>query len=285
MLYLYGIFVDIVVYNSAFPVSGIMLTHKITSGSMKSNTAELPESLTILINFLENVQEIDCDKLTTFLKSIEMRSADYLPFNYFDHPVNESYGRNKISEGRNYSIFLMSWAPGDFTAIHSHGLSDWGAVCFFGDTTHRLYKADGNRIELVQKGIVPAGTVVPVTGNLVHAMGNMGDNPIMSLHIYGSDNSLSNANDDSEIYEIEKHRVSTTNGSAFLNSEDKFIKKWEKGIVSNSETISDYFEIIKTYYSRNKIVHMADYIDLILRKPELFSLEPSPLKEDIQIIL
>jgi hypothetical protein len=165
----------------------------------------------------------------------------------------------------------MSWVPGDFTAIHSHGSSEWGAVYFLGEVNHRLYRADKNKIELVQKGIVPEGFIAPVVGSLVHAMGNLATKPVMSLHIYGLNRPKSNANDDSLVYELEKKQIRTTDGSAFLNISEELCKKTEKGIITNTETVTDYFEIIRSFYQRNKLDNITSYIDKILRNPDLYN--------------
>jgi predicted metal-dependent enzyme (double-stranded beta helix superfamily) len=242
---------------------------------MKTTSTELPKSLKKIIAGIENEKNIDCSRLLELIKQNIPENADYLPFNKFEHPVCDSYGRNNIYEGKNFSIYIMSWAPGDFTAIHSHGLSDWGAVYFFSDINHRLYTASGNKVELAQKGIVPAGTIVPVSGDLVHAMGNLGKSPVITLHIYGLNQQKSNANDNSFVYEMEKKQIRTTDGSAYINIREELCKRTDKGIVSNAETVKDYFEIISSYYRKNKLTPMVNYIQKVLLSPELYTRENS----------
>jgi cysteine dioxygenase len=240
---------------------------------MTTTENKLPNSLKRIIAGIENDKHIDCERLLEIIRQNIPENADFLPFNKFDHPVNESYGRNNIYEGRNFSVYLMSWTPGDFTAIHSHGKSDWGAVYFFNDINHRLYSAAGKKIELAQKGVVTAGSIVPVSGELVHAMGNLGKSPILTLHIYGMNQQKSNANDNSFVYELEKKQIRTTDGSAFINIREELCKKTDKGIISNAETITDYFEIISSFYRKNKLTQMVNYIQKVLLSPELYMLE------------
>lgn len=242
---------------------------------MKTTSTELPKSLKKIIAGIENEKNIDCSRLLELIKQNIPENADCLPFNKFEHPVCDSYGRNNIYEGKNFSIYIMSWAPGDFTAIHSHGLSDWGAVYFFSDINHRLYTASGNKVELAQKGIVPAGTIVPVSGDLVHAMGNLGKSSVITLHIYGLNQQKSNANDNSFVYELEKKQIRTTDGSAYINIREELCKRTDKGIVSNAETVKDYFEIISSYYRKNKLTPMVNYIQKVLLSPELYTRENS----------
>ena len=234
---------------------------------------KLPVSLVRIIDGIEKDDLIDNDKLVELIKQNELNEEDFLPLSDFGHSADESYGRTLVYEGANFSIYLMSWAKGDFTAIHSHGQCDWGAVYFLGDVDHRLYKASENRIELVQKAVVPKGTTVPVKGNLVHAMGNLRENPSMSLHIYGWEKAESNANDNAFVYELEKKQIRVTNGSAFINISDEFCRETEKGIVTNTDTVKDYFEIIHPYYKKNKINSMDNYIAEVLKQPELYEVE------------
>jgi cysteine dioxygenase len=227
-------------------------------------------SLLRLIKAIESEENIDNRLLKEIIQQSGLDEADFHQFTRFNHDIAESYGRNKIYEGVRFSVFLMSWAPEDFTAIHSHGYCEWGAVVFFGDMNHRLYKTAENKVELVEKSIVPKGTIAPVTGRLVHAMGNLSDSPVMSLHMYGSNNLLINSNDDSIVYELEKKLVRTTNGSAYINMPDEFYKKTESGIETNVETISDYFKILLPFYRKNKMVSMEKYIGEIIKNPEKY---------------
>jgi hypothetical protein len=223
-----------------------------------------------LVSNIEEQNSIDNTSLLTIIEQAKLKEADFLKYNQFNHAITESYGRNKVYEGENFSIYIMSWLPGDFTAIHSHGSCDWGAVYFFGDTSHRLYEASGNKIELIDKGIVPKGTIAPVTGRLVHSMGNKNESPVLTLHIYGSNNGLSNANDDSSVYELEKKRVSITSGEAYLNLEPGRIKQSVHGISTNAETISDYFNILLPYYRKNRQRKTVEFLEKVLQNPQIY---------------
>jgi hypothetical protein len=64
--------------------------------------------------------------------------------------------------------------------------------------------------------------------------------------------------------------MSTTAGSAFINMSDEFIKNKETGIETNTETITDYFEIISNFYQKNNITGMCKYIDTVLGNPEIY---------------
>jgi hypothetical protein len=231
--------------------------------TIKNSLKDLKDSITVN-------KPKTCEELINIIKNIDFKPIDFKEFQYFEHSKDKSYGRKIVYQGENFSIYLMSWYPGDFTAIHSHGLTDWGCVFFFSDTNHRLYKTEGNKIELIAKGIIPKGTIAPVTGELIHAMGNLSLSPILTLHIYGSNKDISNANDESKVYELEKNRIRTTGGAAYLNIPEELCKKTENSIVTNEETITDYFEIIKHFYSRFGNNETSAFIKNVLYNPKLY---------------
>jgi cysteine dioxygenase len=226
-----------------------------------------------IADLIESSHRIDNTFLVALLREAKLKAEDFRKYYTFKHDVAQSYGRSVVYEGRNFIIYVMSWAPGDFTAIHSHGHSDWGSVVFFSDTNHRLYHAKGLKIELVEKSIIPKGSVVPVTGDFVHAMGNLTDTQFMTLHIYGSDKSVSNANDFSKIYEIEKKQIRTTNGAAYINISDEYCKKTDQGLLTNVETLVDYMQIILPYYKKNKLTSAIKKIEDYITDPESYFID------------
>jgi cysteine dioxygenase len=236
------------------------MNNVINSISAIENIAEL----------IESSQRVDNMFLMSLLKRANLKDEDFSYYQNYRHDPSLSYGRSVIREGKNFIIYMMSWAPGDFTAIHSHGYSEWGGVVFFSNANHRLYQADGKKITLVEKSIIPKGSIVPVQGGFVHAMGNLSDDPFMTLHIYGSGRAGSNANDFSEVYEIEKKRIRTTNGAAYINISDEHCKKTEIGLVTDIDTLVDYLQIVLPYYKKNGISSCVEKIEGYLADPESY---------------
>ncbi|MCX6231569.1 MAG: cysteine dioxygenase family protein [Bacteroidetes bacterium] len=234
------------------------------------DTAKLSPSLQRLLEGIENNNITDSNRLVSLMKALKLNADDFNAYTFFDHSITESYGRKKIYEGENFVIFLMSWAVGDFTAIHSHGNTDWGGVYFCDDINHRLYQVENNNIELKDSSIIPAGTIVAVNGSLVHAMGNLSNKPLKSLHIYGSNQKISNANDFSRVYELEKNQIRTTDGAAYININENKCKETEVGLYTTKDTILDYFSIILPFYKKNKLNDMADYIEAVMKNPDLY---------------
>ncbi|MBK7173261.1 MAG: cysteine dioxygenase family protein [Bacteroidales bacterium] len=235
---------------------------------MRSEHRTLPGTLQYLIQEIEDCNEVDSSKLIDFIHSAKLQKEEFEPFSDFSHQQGFSYARTRLYEGASFNIYLMSWAPGDFTAIHSHGQTDWGAVLFFSDVNHRLYKVQEKNIQLIDKTGVKAGTIAPVNGNLVHAMGNLSENPAMSLHIYGSEKGISNANDGSLVYELEKMQIRRTHGEAYINIAEENCLETLKGLTTNKETLVDYLNIVLPYYKKNGFSEMCNKIVSILSDPE-----------------
>ncbi len=231
---------------------------------------QLPLKLRNLIQYIESVDQIENSQLIEMTLNSGILANDLDEFSEFNHDQLVSYGRRVLYVGKNFSIYLMSWAPGDFTAIHSHGRCDWGVVLFLGDINHRLYTVDGNVVRLKSADVIPGSTVVGVKGELVHAMGNLRSGGVMSLHIYGSNNRLSNANDFSKVYELENKVVKITNGAAFINISAPFVKNSEPGPGCDRATLIDYLQIVRPIYARMKMSSMVETIDGYLDNPSAY---------------
>lgn len=231
-----------------------------------SNLNSLPDQIRTLINQLEKDNNLSNETLVQRLKKQDLADSDFVDFADFNHSPELSYGRTKLYQGLNFVIYLMSWAEGDFTAIHNHGQSDWGAVCFLGEMNHRLYTKENGTLKVADKSIIPAGTIVPVNGDLIHAMGNLAKTPSLTLHIYGSNRNLSLPNTTSHIYELEKKRVRITLGEAYIDGFQNISDPLE-AVVTNEESLIDYLKIILPFYQKNHKAEMENYIKTVLNNP------------------
>ncbi|OFX37415.1 MAG: hypothetical protein A2X05_18785 [Bacteroidetes bacterium GWE2_41_25] len=173
------------------------------------------------------------------------------PYNIFNHTGAESYGRRLLYESEKFRILLMTWDPGDFTAIHNHGETEWGGVYFFGNATHRLYETEYGNLKLSRKDIFEKGQTAAVCGDLTHMMGNSGKTGFMTLHIYGSNKNLNDSLNREKVFLPEHKVLATTNGPAFLNMAETLKTEEEFYDTYTDETLIDYFELIKPYYLRN----------------------------------
>jgi predicted metal-dependent enzyme (double-stranded beta helix superfamily) len=235
---------------------------------MKQELHDSPK-LDILVSAIETRELTSSEQLIQLLKSLDLHADEFSPFADTNHSTHLSYGRTRLYTGRNFLVYLMTWAKGDFTAIHNHGQTDWGAVYFLGDVNHRLYRLEDNRLLLAGKSIIPAGTAVAVKGELIHAMGNLAEGYSMSLHVYGSNRGMSVPNSTSCIYELEKKRVRVTSGEAYFNGTE-CLEEPRTDIQTNEETLHDYLGILLPYYEKNNHTEMAAYIRSVLVNPALY---------------
>ena len=93
-----------------------------------------------------------------------------------------------------YSLKVFVWPSGTGTNIHDH--SSWGAyACAFGSVLEERYERldDGSRLDHARLKKVwqlrwspedGASTVLPDDGG-IHRVGNPGDGPAVSVHLYG----------------------------------------------------------------------------------------------------
>lgn len=221
-----------------------------------------------IIDRISQEKFINSSRVVEIVKKASVSSSDLLPYANFHHPLNESYGRAKIFEGENFGVYVMSWNPGDFTAIHSHGHTQWGAVLFLSNTNHRIYTAKDKSVKLIDDQTICAGSLIPIREGFVHAMGNLSNEPFQSLHIYGASNYSSPTNTDSLVYQLEYERMRITDGRAFINIDDSYAKKDIPGLVADDETMMDYLQIIRPFYQRAGDYEMVNHLDCLITLKE-----------------
>jgi len=122
---------------------------------------------------------------------------------------------------------------------------------------------------LADKCVIPTGTVVPVLGNLIHAMGNLTDQPSLSLHIYGSNHPMEFPDTSTRIFELEKKRVRFTSGEAFLDGLESYDQP-STDLSTNEETLLDYLKIVLQFYAKNKNAAVTKYIKSVIQNPALY---------------
>ena len=111
---------------------------------------------------------------------------------------------------------VMTWLPGDFSAIHDHGLAQWGAVQCFGQAEHYTYELD--RLHLCHEEALPyeSGQVRLVMPSLIHQMGNAGTERFLSLHVYGCRDVRPAITASARVFELDEGCIQFTNGGVFF---------------------------------------------------------------------
>lgn len=110
-------------------------------------------------------------------------------------PRTDTYARRLLyrdPQGR-YSMVVMTWGPGQKTALHDHA-GIWCVECVMDGTMevaqYDLLSEDekGFRFErqnCVKAGRGAAGCLIPPFE--YHTLGNLDDSPSVTLHVYGGD--------------------------------------------------------------------------------------------------
>jgi len=211
----------------------------------------IPKCISQLVNELISHQVHTNELVSEIVASISFDRKELTKFNTFNHNPKDSYGRKLVYESERFKILVMSWLPGDFTAIHNHGYTEWGSVHFFGEATHRLYENTNGVLDVISKEQFGEGENAAVCGNLTHMMGNSGKKEFITLHIYGKDSEANKVADDAMVYLPEFQKIAKTSGTAYLNLDKSLIKSETKYNAFSDDTMSDYFQLIAPYYCRN----------------------------------
>ncbi len=154
----------------------------------------------------------------------------------YDHPLSDSYGRKLVFEDGFFEIMVMSWAPGDVSAIHDHGYTQWGAVQIFGPAEHSTFMVQDDAIVTISRKVMEPGRVIPVGHQLVHQMGNQSEQKFLTLHVYGVDDLEFNRESvtaDARVWDITEGVVQRTNGGVFFALPQKQINAVEAAPIPN----------------------------------------------------
>jgi len=211
---------------------------------------ELPVSLQNLITSIENEKVLNPKKIKELVELANVQEEDLMPWADFGHPLEDGYGRKMVHNGGDFEVMVMSWNPTDFSSIHNHGYTDWGAVQLFGTAQHHIYNLKNNVLTTAKKEILLPRQIVKVNNPLIHQMGNLTTKPYLTLHIYGCDNGVELLTEDAKVYELEKGRIVTTTGGAFFNLPEKEVTLESVGLVADETTFLDQAYYLLQYYNR-----------------------------------
>ncbi|MEM9135952.1 MAG: cysteine dioxygenase family protein, partial [Cyanobacteria bacterium P01_F01_bin.42] len=115
--------------------------------------------------------------IKTLVEEANITADELMPWATLDHPLEDSYGRRLVFNSGRFEIMVMSWVPGDFSAIHDHGSTQWGAVQCFGAGDHYTYRLKQGYLSALGTAHYSYGMVRAVSNSLIHQMGNTGNEP------------------------------------------------------------------------------------------------------------
>ena len=212
---------------------------------------KLTPGLQRLVDSIERQQEHVSVKLAAkLMEDAQITEEDVLPWANYTHPTKEGYGRKLAYHTDKFEVMVMTWNPGDYSCVHDHGYTQWGAVKVFGDVMHQSYSNTGGVFKLSSKEILQRGSITKVNNALIHQMGNATTKPYLTLHMYGANEPHEIVTADMKVYEIETGLIRNTNGGAFFNLTDE-----EAPVIGTiesveTETFVNQAAILMQYYCR-----------------------------------
>lgn len=216
--------------------------------STKSTDKQLlPTSLQYIATQLEQRKNPTTSEMRTIISEAKVVADDLSPWADFDHPVTDSYGRKLVYKGANFEIMVMSWRPGDFSTLHDHGHTQWGAVQLFGPAEHATFLQVGDQIVTSSREIFKSGDIVEVCHSLIHQMGNpTSDKFFLTLHVYGYTEAIDNVTGDARIFDLEKGVIHRVDGGVFFGLPESQWKRTEPGPQGDFPTrLRHYIELIR----------------------------------------
>lgn len=187
----------------------------------------IPASIQEIAGRIQSMDHFSPSLVRNVLREVEVSRDDLIPYERFDHDPADSYGRTMVYDGGFFEIMVMSWLPGDFSAIHDHGFTQWGAVRVYGEAEHATYLVQDGTITTLSRMTMKSGQVTAVGHQLVHQMGNNGDERYVSLHVYGNYERDEKITADARVFDLAEGKIQRNDGGAFFALPESAIKRRE----------------------------------------------------------
>lgn len=253
------------------------MAHKLCAEVPSQRSCELPPSIERLIVLLQSQTIVSPQQVCQAVLDAKIQPEELLPWATFDHLVGDSYGRKLVYDGQYFEIMVMSWLPGDCSAIHDHGFAQWGAVQYFGEAEHITYHLDDTSLDNISrdkpssdlnptlnhdintslnknleqkilhtdvKTTFYPGDVAPVDHDLIHQMGNAGQTPFLSLHVYGAPYFAGPITGDARIFDLLEESIQYTDGGVFFGLPEDAIKQRDYGLRADSATMLRHHQLM-----------------------------------------
>lgn len=193
-------------------------------------------SISGLLNRLSEAPPTSASEAKQWLEEADILIHEVGFFADFEHSPADSYGRRVIAEGPGYELLAMSWLPGDASAIHDHGRAEWGAVRVYGPAEHAVFRLDKRELSLSQVELCLPGDILEVPPDLIHQMSNPGDQPFMTLHLYGRIGLTGSVTGSARVFDLDEDRVLRTDGGVFFALPPEAIVSSEPGVAADEAT-------------------------------------------------
>lgn len=208
--------------------------NKKTNAVLAAATPRGPAMEALIRAITSQTDVLSAGRARALLLNARLGVDDLMPWARFDHPLTDSYGRTAVavsttSDGSPFELMVMSWLPGDYSAIHDHGTTQWGAVRYFGHAEHIVFHHAGDHLRTRERSFVDVGDVAQVDHDLIHQMGNPGDEPFLSLHLYGCAHAHGAVTANARVFDLLERRVLRTDGGVFYGLPREQINSQEPG--------------------------------------------------------
>ncbi len=186
-------------------------------------------TLSHIIHTLQNSGPLRPAELRRLVLEAQVKQEDLLPWADFEHPVADSYGRKLAYKEGHFEIMVMSWLPGDFSSLHDHGFTQYGAVQVFGAAEHAVFHVEEDSIRTLARWTLQPGEVVSVSHSLVHQMGNPGTERFLSLHVYGTPEAPESITGEARVFDLHRQVIQRVNGGVFFALPSEEVVREEPG--------------------------------------------------------
>ncbi len=194
------------------------------------NTMPLPKSLRRIVDAIHSSQDMHQRMIRQIVQDASVQPEDLEPWTDFNHSAADSYGRILTYDGGFFEVMVMSWCPGDVSAIHDHGYTQWGAVQVFGPAEHAVFLVQDEQIRTLSRSFLRPGQILSVGHQLIHQMGNLCENTnFLSLHIYGNYERTGEITADARVFDLDEGKIQRTDGGVFQALPEQDIKRREPG--------------------------------------------------------
>ncbi len=193
------------------------------------NKHRLPFALQDLIRSIQAESDLHPRKARELVIAANLTEDDLMPWADFEHPVRDGYGRKMVFDGGYFEMMVMSWTPGDCSAIHDHGYTQWGAVQVFGPAEHSVFLNQDGEIKTLSRAPVVPGEVLAVGNQLVHQMVNPSQTNFLTFHLYGCYERTSGVTSDARVFDLAENKIQRTDGGVFFALPENVIKTREPG--------------------------------------------------------
>jgi len=232
---------------------------------MTTAISSLPASVTRLVERIEEQSELTPGRARRLLVESAPPAEDLLEWVDFDHPVSDSYGRRMVYDSGDFELMVMSWVPGDMSAIHDHGHTQWGAVRLYGAAEHATFRLHDGELTTADRRRCEPGTVLAVGHELIHQMGNVGNEPYLTLHLYGCTGRGGSITADARLYELFEDRVQLTDGGVFFALPETAVTRREHGPRADFPTVlRHHVELLRRLVNIDRQRAPADPADIRL---------------------